>query len=77
MPCIAWRWCILIGTLQFNCLYRWHATTSQEHEQWTEKVIGGLLQGKSVDEVTSDDFRKAALAFSASLPKPQYWPVGE
>jgi cytochrome P450 len=61
---------------EFNCLYRWHATTSQEDEQWTEKVFGQLFPGKPIDDITSDDFRKAALGFSTTLPDPCYWTFG-
>jgi len=38
-------------SIQFNCLYRWHATTSQADEQWVEKMSSRTFPGKKTDEV--------------------------
>ena len=56
MLCARLSW--LIGALQFNCLYRWHATTSQADEQWTQEVFSRLFPEKSVDKLTAADFGK-------------------
>ncbi len=42
---------------QFNCLYRWHATTSQADEEWVAKMGEKYFPGKTIDDVS------AALAF--------------
>ncbi|KIM44733.1 hypothetical protein M413DRAFT_442688 [Hebeloma cylindrosporum] len=49
-----------VCSVEFNCLYRWHATTSREDEQWTQKVFGDFFAGKSPEQVTINDFRMAA-----------------
>ena len=38
-------------SVEFNLLYRWHAATSQEDEQWTERVFTQIFPGKHPDEV--------------------------
>ena len=37
---------------QFNCLYRWHATTSQADEQWITQSFEQLFKGKSFNSVS-------------------------
>lgn len=37
--------------VQFNCLYRWHATTSQADEEWVEKLTTHTWPGKESDKV--------------------------
>ena len=36
---------------QFNCLYRWHATTSQADEKWVEKMAQHLFGDTPVEQV--------------------------
>lgn len=67
----------LIGALQFNCLYRWHATTSQVDEEWTQNVFNKLLPGKSAEDITQLDFVKAACEFKDSLPEVPKWTFGK
>ena len=38
--------------LQFNCLYRWHATTSEADEKWVEKLMGHIFPGKEIESVS-------------------------
>jgi linoleate 10R-lipoxygenase len=37
--------------MQFNCLYRWHATTSEEDEKWVGKLTSKSFPGKKSDQV--------------------------
>jgi linoleate 10R-lipoxygenase len=67
---------VYLGSLQFNCLYRWHATTSQADEQWTQGVFNNLFEGKSVDDITLLDFQKAAYQAEHSLPEVPQWTFG-
>jgi hypothetical protein len=67
----------LIGTLQFNCLYRWHATTSQKDEQWTEGVFEKLFKGKPIEDVTYLDFKEAAEEQDNLLGDVQKWTFGK
>jgi len=62
---------------KFNCLYRWHATTSREDEQWTQKVFGKFFSGKSSEEVTINDFRTAAHKAYQTQPDVKEWTFGE
>jgi hypothetical protein len=62
---------------KFNCLYRWHATTGVEDEQWTQKVFGQLFQGKPSDEVTVNDFKMAAIKVQQTQPDVKHWTFGE
>ena len=40
-------------SIQFNCLCRWHATTSKEDEKWVELMSSRTFPGKETDEVRS------------------------
>lgn len=66
----------LIFTLQFNSLYRWHATTSEADEQWTQKVFGELFGGKPVDEITVNDYRQVAAKIEQMQPDNTRWTFG-
>ncbi|KAJ7898460.1 linoleate diol synthase [Mycena leptocephala] len=35
-----------VCSVEFNCLYRWHATTSMEDEKWVAKVFEQIFDGK-------------------------------
>ncbi|KAI0783170.1 heme peroxidase [Abortiporus biennis] len=43
-------------SVEFNLLYRWHATTAEKDVKWTEDLMNGVFQGKSFDEITTEDF---------------------
>ncbi|KAJ7305453.1 hypothetical protein DFH08DRAFT_825143 [Mycena albidolilacea] len=45
------------GELHFNCLYRWHATTSRKDEKWVDRVCDQIFQGKKPEAVTPADFK--------------------
>lgn len=38
---------------QFNCLYRWHATTSQADEQWVTQLLTNVFPNQEPDTVTN------------------------
>ncbi|KAH9932667.1 linoleate diol synthase [Amylocystis lapponica] len=40
-----------VCSVEFNCLYRWHATTSVHDEKWVEQLIAKIFPNKSWDEV--------------------------
>jgi cytochrome P450 len=65
-----------VCSVEFNCLYRWHATISVEDEQWTEKIFTQLFNNKPVEEVTIDDFKKAAKQAQAMEPDVSQWTFG-
>ena len=37
--------------MKYNCLYRWHATTSEVDERWVEQLASQIFPGKRSDEV--------------------------
>ncbi|KAF9038426.1 linoleate diol synthase [Panaeolus papilionaceus] len=65
-----------VCSVEFNCLYRWHATTSAEDEKWTERVFTQLFPGKPVEEVTVNDFKMAAHKIQQMQPDITHWTFG-
>jgi len=45
-----------VCSVEFNCLYRWHATTSQTDEKWVEHLMGDIFPGKPVEDLTTENF---------------------
>ncbi|KAF9650781.1 heme peroxidase [Thelephora ganbajun] len=46
-----------VCSVEFNCLYRWHATTSKEDERWVEQSTTHHFPGKKSDEITVSEFK--------------------
>ncbi|THH03482.1 hypothetical protein EW145_g6221 [Phellinidium pouzarii] len=63
-------------SVEFNCLYRWHATTSVEDEQWITQMFGKFFGDKSPEDVTPQDFRKAAVKAAVQQPDCDHWTFG-
>ena len=40
-----------VVSIEFNLLYRWHATLSAQDTAWTEKMFEGLLKGQDPAKV--------------------------
>jgi hypothetical protein len=51
-------------SVEFNILYRWHATTSVEGEKWTEDVFRSAFKGKPFDELTLADLGTMGVIFA-------------
>ncbi|KAK6992254.1 heme peroxidase [Favolaschia claudopus] len=66
-----------VCSVEFNCLYRWHATTSQEDEKWVDRVFENMFEGKGPNDVTPDDFMKAAAHIRSQEPDITHWTFGE
>ncbi|KAF9465406.1 heme peroxidase [Collybia nuda] len=49
-----------VVSVEFNLLYRWHSTLSQQDAAWTDGLFKKLLNGKEPSKVTKEDFRDAA-----------------
>ncbi|TDL26424.1 heme peroxidase [Rickenella mellea] len=59
-------------SVEFNVLYRWHATTAKEDVKWTEESFNRLFKGKPLDKVTLKDFGDVARdAFNTIDPDPK------
>ncbi|TFK29651.1 heme peroxidase [Coprinopsis marcescibilis] len=65
-----------VCSVEFNCLYRWHATTSREDEKWTEQIFDQIFPNKPFEDVTSMDFRIAAHKLQQVQPPPTEWTFG-
>jgi linoleate 10R-lipoxygenase len=65
-----------VCSVEFNCLYRWHATTSEADEKWVEQLMGHVFQDKSIDDLTADDFRAAIKKLQAQEPDISHWTFG-
>ncbi|KDQ61436.1 hypothetical protein JAAARDRAFT_203950 [Jaapia argillacea MUCL 33604] len=63
-------------SVEFNCLYRWHATTSAEDEKWVELVFKKLFPTKTYDQVSPMDFKATAKAMEAMEPDCTHWTFG-
>lgn len=65
-----------VCSVEFNCLYRWHATTSAQDEKWVEGVFTNLFEGKPADDLTVKDFYTVAKKIKESEPDIQHWTFG-
>ncbi|KAG6844776.1 hypothetical protein H0H87_003894 [Tephrocybe sp. NHM501043] len=65
-----------VCSVEFNCLYRWHATTSAEDEKWVEHVFNQIFEGKDPEAITSNDFKHAAHKIAATQPSITEWTFG-
>ncbi|KAJ7247649.1 heme peroxidase [Mycena haematopus] len=65
------------GQGNFNCLYRWHATTSMEDEKWVNKAFEKIFDGKNPEEVTPADFKAAASKIQSQEPDITHWTFGD
>ncbi|KAH9857342.1 linoleate diol synthase [Lenzites betulinus] len=62
-----------VCSVEFNCLYRWHATTSEADEKWVEQLAEQLFPGKTVESVTTQDFKEAAKMMQEKQPDVSHW----
>ncbi|PPQ98253.1 hypothetical protein CVT26_003424 [Gymnopilus dilepis] len=63
-------------SVEFNCLYRWHATTSLEDEKWTTQVFEKVFDNKPIDDITVNDFRKVAAKLESMEQDLEHWTFG-
>lgn len=66
-------------SVEFNVLYRWHATTAKDDIAWTEAEFKQIFaaSGKSLDQVDLTDFKVAARQiFSSQQPDPRIREIG-
>ncbi|EJC98652.1 heme peroxidase [Fomitiporia mediterranea MF3/22] len=59
-------------SVEFNVLYRWHATTAKEDIEWTRAEFNELFGGKALNQVSLSDFKEAAVkVFASTEPDPK------
>ncbi|KAH8986848.1 linoleate diol synthase [Lactarius akahatsu] len=66
-----------VCSVEFNCLYRWHATTSEADEKWVEQSMGNVFKGKQIDKLETKDFKAAVEKLEAELPDVSRWTFGQ
>ncbi|KAJ7853500.1 heme peroxidase [Mycena olivaceomarginata] len=49
-----------VCSVEFNLLYRWHATLSKQDTEWTENLFNELFGGKDFSTLTAQDFANVA-----------------
>lgn len=49
-----------VVSVEFNLLYRWHATLSEQDTAWTESVFNEIFEGNDLSKITIRDFKEAA-----------------
>jgi linoleate 10R-lipoxygenase len=49
------------NSVEFNLLYRWHATLSEPDVAWLERMFAASFAGKKADQVTIEDFKGVRL----------------
>ncbi|KAF5383694.1 hypothetical protein D9615_003624 [Tricholomella constricta] len=65
-----------VCSVEFNCLYRWHATTSAEDEKWVERLFSKVFDGKAPEDVTPMEFKMAARKIQDERPDITDWTFG-
>ncbi|KAI0630845.1 linoleate diol synthase [Trametes polyzona] len=65
-----------VCSVEFNCLYRWHATTSEADEKWVQDLSSKLFPGRTVESVTIEDFKGLAKEMQAKEPDVSHWTFG-
>ncbi|KAL4246560.1 hypothetical protein ABKN59_008750 [Abortiporus biennis] len=59
-------------SVEFNLLYRWHATTAEKDVKWTDDLINGVFGNKPFDQITTQDFVPGVVsAFKTVDPNPR------
>ncbi|KAG6878460.1 hypothetical protein C0993_006300 [Termitomyces sp. T159_Od127] len=49
-----------VVSIEFNLMYRWHATLSEQDAEWTEQEFKHFFRGRDPAEVTTTDFIQTA-----------------
>ncbi|KAG6915284.1 hypothetical protein DXG01_012306 [Tephrocybe rancida] len=57
-------------SVEFNVLYRWHATMSARDQKWTEDVFSSVIGDKPIAELGLNDVATIARVFDTVAPNP-------
>ncbi|KAI9456900.1 linoleate diol synthase [Russula earlei] len=68
--------CSVEESATFNCLYRWHATTSEADEKWVEQSMARIFPGQSVEDLTGEDFKNGVRRLQEGRPPITQWTFG-
>ncbi|KAJ6567751.1 heme peroxidase [Mycena vulgaris] len=62
-----------VVSIEFNLLYRWHATLSKEDTEWTENLFKDLFDGQDFSDITIEDFKNVAHEKMVPDPDVKKW----
>ncbi|KAF7303748.1 hypothetical protein MIND_00604400 [Mycena indigotica] len=62
-----------VVSIEFNLLYRWHATLSEKDTQWTEDLFKGIFERDDVENISIREFIQAAHTKLTADPDPRKW----
>ncbi|KAJ3491856.1 hypothetical protein NLI96_g423 [Meripilus lineatus] len=65
-----------VSSAEFNFLYRWHATLSEDDAKWFHDEFNRIFPDKKPDEVTIKAFLKEVKNLEDSLPEVTQWTFG-
>ncbi|GJE95217.1 linoleate dioxygenase-like and cytochrome P450 domain-containing protein [Phanerochaete sordida] len=65
-----------VCSVEFNCLYRWHAATSQHDEAWVGQTMANLFGNRDPDTLTPTDLKNAMRQIQAAQPDATRWTFG-
>ncbi|KAF8513572.1 heme peroxidase [Hysterangium stoloniferum] len=67
-----------VCSVEFNLLYRWHATTSAKDEKWLDELFKTLLPDETPETITKEKFYAAAAreVRMKGGPDPKTWTIG-
>ncbi|KAG6917742.1 hypothetical protein DXG01_001280 [Tephrocybe rancida] len=57
-------------SVEFNLLYRWHATTSEKDQAWTENIFKGVFGDRPFEELSLRDLATVSKVFADVAPNP-------
>lgn len=64
-------------SVEFNCLYRWHATTSVEDEEWITLQLQQLFPSKKPEDITLKDFYHTEALLARKETDLEHWTFGK
>ncbi|OJA13135.1 hypothetical protein AZE42_03642 [Rhizopogon vesiculosus] len=64
-------------SVEFNSLYRWHATTSVQDEEWITRQFQQIFPDKKPDEITFKDFLQAETRLEKAEVDLEQWTFGD
>jgi linoleate 10R-lipoxygenase len=56
-----------VVSIEFNLLYRWHATISKQDAEWTTEKFKEIFEGKDLDKVFPFDSHRILLLLTFDL----------
>ncbi|KAJ6551508.1 heme peroxidase [Mycena capillaripes] len=62
-----------VVSVEFNLLYRWHATLSEKDTEWTENLFKKLFEGQDFSSISVQDFKEVAHKKMIPDPDPKKW----